>query len=220
MKTRGFGLIEIILTLAVAATLLVIGISRYQQASIQRNAVQLKESARLIMDATRQYYLANCTNLYANISPDNKTLTVSGDLKKFLPDLKSVANPLSVSGANLSSFQPSLRWVPDFGWDIVLKADMSPAYGTKQIKVYMGMVRPSSIKKLSSGAYQFIWSQPVRADVKSQVSKLDAELAELVSFAQHQHVDTQDSYYQRFKPSQAKDSCAELEWKALGGYDS
>ncbi len=104
-KINGVSLLEAMLALAIATTIVLFGLKQYAQYKRDRDAFALKYSVDTLFQAMRSYYYANCANsppgatnnptLVPSSNPSNPfPITIKTELKGYIEPGWRAANPL------------------------------------------------------------------------------------------------------------------------------
>lgn len=98
-RQSGFGLLELLLVLVIAALLFIVGLRLYEKQKMQQDINQAKQNAQLLLHATGNYYYAYCMQDIDSASPDPYT-TATQMLGDPLP---TIQNPKTIKLTDLQS---------------------------------------------------------------------------------------------------------------------
>lgn len=101
-KQVGMTLLEIMLVLAIGATIIALGLQQYQRYKMDADVERVKANVEMLFQGLANYYKANCRN--GNLNPTDSSNPLSKD-----------PYPIVTSSANLlttNNFLPAGRWPP------------------------------------------------------------------------------------------------------------
>lgn len=147
-KLNGITLLEAMLALGIATTIVLLGIKNYTQYKRDRDAFALKYNVDMIFQAMRNYYYANCANptpastnsptLAPSNNPSNPfPITITTDLADYLGTNWYAANPLINSSFGNAGYAvqfnrvtPSATRVENFCYFYPNTTQTSPSCGS------------------------------------------------------------------------------------------